>query len=126
MSLIELRHIFKRFGSNIVLNDVTFTRYHVAYRRSDGRNTPGVDVPFAFDGASTFTVSSQGGTATFELVRHVAKAEAPLKALVSDFTVITTIADVTFFGKDQAEKNVTITNKIYDVGTPQSGLPAQC
>jgi len=94
------------------LNDVTFTRYHVAYRRSDGRNTPGVDVPFAFDGASTFTVSSQGGTATFELVRHVAKAEAPLKALVADFTVITTIADVTFFGKDQAGKNVTITGSI--------------
>ena len=32
-----------------VLNDVTFTHYHVAYRRTDGRNTPGVDVPYAFD-----------------------------------------------------------------------------
>ncbi len=27
------------------------------YRRSDGRNTPGVDVPYAFDGAVTFTVA---------------------------------------------------------------------
>ena len=27
-----------------VLNAVTFTRYHVDFRRADGRNTPGVDV----------------------------------------------------------------------------------
>ena len=31
------------------LNAVTITRYRVVYRRADGRNTPGVDVPFAFD-----------------------------------------------------------------------------
>src|SRR5689334_12510056 len=32
-------------------NFVTLTRYHVQYRRADGRNMPGVDVPYAFDGA---------------------------------------------------------------------------
>lgn len=99
--------------SPTVLNDVTITRYHVAYRRADGRNTPGVDVPFAFDSAVTFTVfAGQGGASIFELVRHVAKAEAPLAALANDFTVITTIADVTFYGQDQAGNNVAITGSI--------------
>jgi hypothetical protein len=94
------------------LNDVTFTRYHVEYVRADGRNTPGVDVPFPFDGGATFTVNSQGGTATFELVRHVAKLEAPLAALSSDLSVITTIANITFYGKDQGGKNVAVTGSI--------------
>src|SRR6266571_4432350 len=31
-------------------NQVTIRRYHVSFRRADGRNTEGVDVPFAFDG----------------------------------------------------------------------------
>ena len=38
------------------LNQITFTRYHVTYRRADGRNAPGADVPYDFDGAATFTV----------------------------------------------------------------------
>src|SRR5688572_19055786 len=33
---------------------ITFNRYHVDFRRSDGRNTQGVDVPHSFDGAATF------------------------------------------------------------------------
>jgi len=94
------------------LNAVTFTRYHVEYRRADGRNMPGVDVPYGFDGANTFTVSDEGITAVIELVRHVAKAEAPLAALVSDVNVITTIATVTFYGKDQAGNNVKVSADI--------------
>ena len=94
------------------LNDVTFTRYHVEYVRADGRNVPGVDVPYPFDGAATFTVTAQGGSATFELVRHVAKVEAPLAALAKDFAVITTIANITFYGKDQGGKNVAVTGSI--------------
>src|SRR5580765_1039777 len=31
-------------------NEVTIQRYHVTFRRADGHNTPGVDVPFPFDG----------------------------------------------------------------------------
>ena len=63
-------------------NEITVTRYRVTYRRSDGRNTPGVDVPYAFDGAATGTIPS-GGTLTldFELVRHIAKEEPPLAPL---------------------------------------------
>ncbi len=62
-------------------NEVTINRYRVVYRRTDGRNTQGVDVPYAFDGGVTGTVPL-GGTLTlaFELVRHVAKVEPPLVA----------------------------------------------
>jgi hypothetical protein len=91
-------------------NSITLDRYHVSYSRADGRNTPGVDVPYGFDGAFTFTVS--GGTSmseTFELVRHVAKEEAPLAALVTSPLIINTIAEVTFFGHDQTGRSVSTT-----------------
>ena len=90
------------------INAVTFTRYHVEYRRADGRNTPGVDVPYGFDSAQTFTVTDDGISTVIEVVRHVAKAEAPLAALTSDPNVITTIATVTFYGRDQAGNNVKV------------------
>ena len=37
------------------VNFITITQYHVNFVRSDGRNTPGVDVPYPFDGALTAT-----------------------------------------------------------------------
>jgi hypothetical protein len=94
-------------------NSITLDRYHVSYVRADGRNTPGVDVPYAFDGAFTFTVST--GTAmqeTFELVRHIAKKEAPLAALVGSPVIINTIAEVTFYGHDQTGRSVSATGHI--------------
>src|SRR5207249_9290397 len=55
-------------------NEVTLNRYHVEYIRADGRNTPGVDVPYPFDGAITGTVPLNGTLIIgFELVRHSAK-----------------------------------------------------
>jgi len=94
------------------LNSVTITRYRVVYRRSDGRNTPGVDVPFPFDSAITFTVTPDGGSTGFNLVRHSAKQEAPLRALVFNPDLISTIADVTFYGRDQAGNDVSATGSI--------------
>ena len=92
-----------------VLNQVTLGRYHVVYRRTDGRNTPGVDVPFAFDGAVTGTVPATGSlTVGFELVRHVAKLETPLVQLVSNGVIITTIAEVTFYGRDAAGNEISV------------------
>ena len=41
-------------------NFITVTRYRVTFIRSDGRNTPGVDVPYAFDGGMTLTVTEMG------------------------------------------------------------------
>ncbi len=94
-------------------NEVTINRYRVSYKRSDGRNTPGVDVPYAFDGAATGTVPKGGTFAlAFELVRHAAKEEAPLVQLIYNSSIITTIADVTFYGRDQVGNEVNVTGSI--------------
>lgn len=98
------------------LNAVTITRYTVRYRRlggPNGQNTPGVDVPQPIDGAATFTVAAnQVGTAVVELVRPVAKQEAPLAALASSRVVLTMIAEVTFYGRDQTGNNVSATGSV--------------
>jgi hypothetical protein len=95
-------------------NYITVTQYHVEFGRAGGRNTPGVDVPYAFDGAVTVTVSNTGGTATLTLVRVQAKAESPLAALKfgGGAGVISTIAKVTFYGVDQTGRPVTATASI--------------
>lgn len=95
------------------LNQVTFTSYHVSYRRTDGRNTPGQDVPFGFDSALTFTIPASGNaTGVFEVVRHEAKLDAPLLALRDSQVIISTIADITFYGRDQAGNDVSATGSI--------------
>ena len=95
------------------LNQITITRYRVMYRRADGRNTPGVDVPFGFDSAVTFTVpQDQDATADFLLVRHTSKMEPPLAGLVTNPVIISTIAEVTFYGHDQAGNDVIATGTI--------------
>ena len=91
-----------------LLNQVTINHYRVEYRRTDGRNTPGVDVPWPFESAMTFTVLNDGVSSMgFEIVRHVAKQEAPLKALAYNGEIIHTIARVTFYGRDQAGNDVS-------------------
>jgi hypothetical protein len=93
-------------------NLITVDRYRVRYVRADGRNTPGVDVPYPFDGALTVTVGSTQVIASFEIVRHIAKEEAPLGALARNPTVIHTIAEVTFFGHDQTGREVSVMGRI--------------
>ncbi len=95
-------------------NFVTFNRYRVTYIRSDGRNTPGVDVPYAFDGGLTVTVTDQPVTAAFELVRIQSKLENPLLPLVGmgGALAISTIAEVTFYGADQTGREVSATGRI--------------
>jgi hypothetical protein len=119
MAEVEMRLILKDPGPPGVtvgpslLNAVTITRYRVEYRRSDGRNTQGVDVPYSFDSALTFNVPSDGSaTGVFQLVRHAAKEEAPLKALANNLDIISTIAYVTFYGHDQAGNDVSATATI--------------
>ena len=95
------------------MNRVTFTRYRVSYRRADGYNMPGVDVPFAWDSGATFTVPVEGTVSVlFELVRRSAKEEAPLAALRTGSVVISTIADVSFFGRDLTGHDVAVTGSI--------------
>jgi hypothetical protein len=94
-----------------VANAITINRYRVRFLRSDGRNTPGVDVPYAFDGAFTVTVTSTA-QATFSIVRAQAKIEAPLAALAGNRVIISTIAEVTFYGHDQTGREVIATGNI--------------
>ena len=93
-------------------NFITVQRYRVRFVRADGRNTPGVDVPFGFDGAMTLTVREGEVTGGFELVRHVAKQESPLGALATSGVIISTIAEITFFGFDQTGREVSVTGQM--------------
>lgn len=96
------------------LNQITITRYRVTFRRADGRNTPGVDVPYGFDGAATVTVGTTLVTMGFELVRHTMKSEPPLMNLANNggATQINTIAEITFYGRDQAGNEVSVSGLI--------------
>jgi len=95
-------------------NQITVDRYHVSFVRSDGRNTPGVDVPYPFDGAFTGTIGKNPTSFTFVLVRAQAKLEAPLKAMqgMGGSIVLSTIAEVTFYGRDQAGNAVSVVGRI--------------
>ena len=114
-----LRASLKDIGTNAIQtapttnNDVTITRYHVTFRRADGRNTTGVDVPYGFDGVTTGTIPA-GGTLSmgFVLVRNIAKQESPLVQLISSPNVISAIADITFYGHDQVGNQVNQTGSI--------------
>lgn len=95
-------------------NWITVTRYRVVFTRADGRNTPGVDVPYPFDGAITVTVTSGTVQAAFTLVRVQSKLEPPLMALrgLGGGVAISTIAEVTFYGHDQTGAATSVTGKI--------------
>jgi hypothetical protein len=98
-------------------NFITVSRYHVDFVRIDG----GV-APASFDGALTVTVNDIGGVGTMTLVPASSKTVAPLSALVGSLTEIQTIATVTFFGKDQAGRDIqvkaTISVNFADWGDP--------
>ena len=109
------------------LNAVTIDRYRINFRRADGRGTPGVDVPYGWDGATSLTIQAGGtGSVSFELVRHVSKEEPPLKTLAGNGgqQYIYTIAEITFFGHDQNGNEVTATAFVdvafSDFGDPDS------
>jgi hypothetical protein len=96
-------------------NFVTINRYRVEFRRADGRNRQGVDVPYAFDGASTFTVTDGATEGGFVLVRVQSKLEPPLITLAGNRAaglVISTFADVTFYGRDQTGTEVSVKGTI--------------
>jgi hypothetical protein len=88
---------------------ITIDRYHVRFFRADGRNTQGVDVPYEFDGAFTVTVGTGAVQSGFTVVRNIAKREAPLAALRSNGIVLSTFAEITFYGHDQTGHQVTAT-----------------
>jgi hypothetical protein len=130
---VRMRLALKNPGSQIAplgpstLNEVTLNRYRVDFRRTDGRGTPGVDVPYGFEGGMTVTVCSCGSATEgiFDMVRHSTKSEPPLKNLVGGAAgrFINTVAEVTFYGRDQAGNEVTasglVTVNFADFGDPR-------
>jgi hypothetical protein len=97
------------------INSVTLTRYQVEFKRTDGRNRPGIDVPYGFSGALSRTIGvGQSGTVSFELVRHQAKMEPPL-ANLRDFGglgFLSTVAEITIYGRDQNGNELIVTATI--------------
>ena len=85
------------------------------YRRSDGRNTPGVDVPYAFDGASTAHHHRIGRHADVRARARAGQArgaaDEPGRATAAR-RPSRRIADVTFYGTDQAGNDVQVTGSI--------------
>jgi hypothetical protein len=92
-------------------NWITVDQYHVRFIRADGHNIEGIDVPYAFDGGLTATVSDTV-TAGFQIVRHNAKEEAPLAALQVSPVIISTVAEITFYGHDQTGREVSATGRL--------------
>lgn len=85
-----------RFG------DIIIERYRVTYVRADGRNTPGVEVPHAFDGALNFRVPvGAPASQQFMVVRPQAKLEPPLRNLAGGggVIVLSVIAQIDFYGR---------------------------
>ena len=80
---VTFRNTWFAFGITPTdLNDLIVTRYRVTYQRADGRNKPGVDVPFPFDGSLNIHVPvNDEGAGEFTLVRAQAKLEEPLFSL---------------------------------------------
>ena len=136
---VELRVALKDVGqpgsptSPTDNNAVTITRYRIWYQRSDGRAVPGVDVPFAFDGAATVTIDASGSAAlAFELVRVQAKHEAPLRNLRGGggALAISVVADVTFYGRDTVGREISAAGPISvvfaDSPIRNDAVPARC
>jgi len=93
-------------------NNILVTRYVVTYTRSDGRNTPGVDVPYSFEGSlSTLVEIGETSQVSFIVVREVAKLEPPLSNLASgrDVGVLEVKARIDFYGHDMSNHTVKAT-----------------
>jgi hypothetical protein len=93
-------------------NDILITRYIVTFQRADGKNAQGIDVPYSFEGSMSILVPiGTATTATFILVREVAKQEPPLLNLkdANPGDGIYATAKVDFYGHDGANKLVKAT-----------------
>jgi hypothetical protein len=92
--------------------DIQVTRYVVSYIRSDGKNVPGKDVPYSFEGNLSVLVRvGQTSDASMIVVREVAKQEPPLVNLqyAERGDVLNMTIRIDFYGHDLANKPVQAT-----------------
>jgi hypothetical protein len=90
---------------------IIMERYEVVYTRSDGRNVPGVDVPYAIsgplNGALDAATSGESLDLPVEVVRIQQKLEPPLRnlrgpqvdTLGGTAIAMTVVAEVTVYGR---------------------------
>ncbi|MCX6575880.1 MAG: hypothetical protein NTV82_05740 [Candidatus Aminicenantes bacterium] len=90
-------------------SDIMVTRYVVSFSRTDGRNRPGADVPFPFEGSlSTLVRVDSTASVNFVIVREAAKLEAPLVNLRDSAygDILNMTAKIEFYGHDLTDKAV--------------------
>lgn len=83
-------------------DDIVIERYEVRYFRSDGRGTPGVDVPFSISGNMAFEIiGEEAVNVNIEVVRRQAKIEPPLSQLVTGggAFIVTMFAEITLHAR---------------------------
>jgi hypothetical protein len=85
--------------------DVLVDQIDVVFKRTDGRNVEGVDVPYSFTQPVSMLapITGEDVEIPFVLIRHIAKLEAPLlalKELTSQGKILELVAQVTVHGKD--------------------------
>jgi hypothetical protein len=96
-------------------NDIYLDRYTVSYSRTDGKNRPGVDVPYSFEGALSQELKvGTSKSVAFVVVREVAKRELPLVDLVQNRAegVIEMTATIDFYGHDMINHSVKATGTL--------------
>jgi len=90
--------------------DVLVDQIDIAFKRTDGRNVEGVDVPYRFTQPVSFLVPINGAsTIPFVLIRHIAKTESPLIDLrdpLNPDQVLQLVAIITIHGKDKGGHRV--------------------
>ena len=111
------------------LDDVQLQTFTVHWIRTDGHQVQGLDVPYDFSGALSGTIPGKGGTtvnAVMILVRHTAKLEPPLAAMVGSGgeILVETVAQITAYGRTAGGAPVQATGYIGvtfgDFGDPKT------
>ncbi len=90
--------------------DAIIDQIDISFRRPDGKNVEGVDVPYSFSQKLHVIVGvDESSTFSFVVIRQVAKMESPLRDLRegSSEVVLELIADITFYAKDIAGNRIT-------------------
>jgi hypothetical protein len=102
---------------------IILRRYTVRYFRSDGRNTPGVDVPYSISGdlRTAIDVSdSENLTIALQVVRAQAKLDPPLTnlrgvvpgALGGSALILSAFAEITLYGETVSGKAVSASGTV--------------
>jgi hypothetical protein len=94
-----------------IYNNIMVDRYIVHFKRSDGKNTPGVDVPYPIEGNLSVLVEiGRSVKVSFVIVTINAKREPPLVNLVEgNEPEIKATAIIDLYGHDLANNKVKAT-----------------